>query len=140
VDLVSSPDFFTYFCEALRYYSLLFESLEESFPRASNDRLTLERTCARNMVNLLACDPSENEQRQEPGSRWATRFHTVGLLRSPFSDDVVDDVRALLKRYKEGWGLASDESGLFLTWKSHVAIFASSWKPNLEASHNPTRS
>ncbi|CAK9233447.1 unnamed protein product [Sphagnum jensenii] len=140
VDLVSSQDFFTSFREALRYYSLLFESLEESFPRASNDRLTLERTCARNMVNLLACDPSENEQRQEPGSRWATRFQTVGLLRSPFSDDVVDDVRALLKRYKEGWGLASDESGLFLTWKMQVAIFASSWKPNLEASHNPTRS
>ncbi len=93
-----SPDFMTCFCEAIRYYSLLFESLDESFPRASNERLMLERACARRLVNLLACDTSQNEERQEQGSQWAIRLQRVGLLPAPFSDDVVDDVRALLKR------------------------------------------
>ena len=97
VDLVS-PDFMTCFCEALRFYSLLFESLEESFPRASNERLMLERTCARNMVNMIACDDSENLERQEKGLQWDFRLKRVGLIPAPFSDDVVDDVRALLKR------------------------------------------
>jgi hypothetical protein len=97
VDLVS-PDFMTCFCEALRFYSLLFESLEESFPRASNERLMLERTCARNLVNSIACDPLENVERQEKGIQWDYRLRRVGFMPALFSDDVVDDVRALLKR------------------------------------------
>jgi hypothetical protein len=99
VDLVSS-NFMTGFSEALRYYFILFESLEESFPRASDERLMLERTCARKMINLLACDDSSQiEERQESGSHWATRLQRLGLLPAPFSDEVVDDVCALLKRY-----------------------------------------
>ncbi|KAG0606988.1 hypothetical protein M758_9G184000 [Ceratodon purpureus] len=124
-----SPDFMTNFCEALRFYSLLFESIEENFPRTSNERLMLERISARNLVNMIACDPPENMERQEKGVQWDYRLRRLGLLPCPFSDDVVDDVRALLKRYKEGWGLSIDDNRLYLTWKEQVILCATAWKP-----------
>ena len=94
------PDFEGCFGEALRFYSLLFDSLEESFPRASNERLMLERNCARKLVNLLSCDPADSLERQETGSHWDSRLRHVGFEPAPFSLDVVDDVQALLKRYQ----------------------------------------
>ena len=53
---------------------------------------------------------------------------------SGFSDDVVDDVKALLKRYQSGWSLVvtqGDEhiSGIYLTWKEEPVVWASAWKP-----------
>ncbi len=99
VDLVS-PDFMSCFCEALRFYWLLFDSLDESFPRASKERLMLERAHARNMVNLLACDEAtERSQRQQKAVDWARHLSHIGLSHSAFSEDVVGDVRALLRRY-----------------------------------------
>jgi hypothetical protein len=96
-----SPEFVGSFSEALRFYSLFFDSLEESFPRASNERLMLERTCARKLVNMLSCDPSESVERQETGVHWESRLRQVGFQPAPFSLDVVDDVQALLKRYNK---------------------------------------
>ena len=93
------PDFVGCFGEALRFYSLFFESLEESFPRACSERLMLERNCGRKLVNLLSCDPSEmSTERQETGVQWDSRLRQACFEPAPFSPDVVDDVQALLKR------------------------------------------
>lgn len=125
--------------EAVRFYSLLFDSLEDSLPRVSNERLMIERTCGRAMVSMLACDDGERSFWQEKGSQWGARLCAAGFAPSPFNDDVVDDVRALLKRYRQGWGLATSPSEvrnnhpesclLYLTWKHQPAVFASAWKP-----------
>lgn len=129
VDLVSGA-FLSSFCEALRFYSIYFESLEESFSRVSNERLMLERAAARSMINLLACEGADNCERREKSSQWGNRLSRAGFTITTFSDDVVDDVRALLKRYKEGWGLSISDKCLFLTWKDQNTIFASAWKPS----------
>ncbi|KAJ6370493.1 hypothetical protein OIU76_028719 [Salix suchowensis] len=72
-------------------------------------------------------------ERRGRGIQWSGRlreaFSPVG-----FSDDVVDDVRALLKRYKSGWALVlaqgdNHESGIYLTWKEEPVVWASAWKP-----------
>ncbi|KAG6544330.1 hypothetical protein Mapa_014164 [Marchantia paleacea] len=129
-DLLST-DFSLCYPEALRFYSLFFESLEESFPRASNERLMLERSCARTMVNILACEDMDdcNCKRLEKAAQWGSRFANAGFSACPLSDDVVDDIRALLKRYKDGWGLEVRPSGVFLSWKVQPAICTSVWKP-----------
>ncbi|KAH7572841.1 hypothetical protein ACOSP7_006191 [Xanthoceras sorbifolium] len=138
-DLTSSRyDFVKCFEECLRFYTLYFEMLEESFVPTSNERLMLERECSRSIVRVLACDDNENDEeeceRRERGSQWCERlreaFSPVG-----FSDDVVDDVKALLKRYRGGWGLVlpqgdhHDSSGIYLTWKEEPVVWASAWKP-----------
>ncbi|KAK3204377.1 hypothetical protein Dsin_018423 [Dipteronia sinensis] len=145
-DLTSSRyDYVKCFEECLRFYTLYFEMLEESFVPTSNERLMLERECSRSIVRVLACDDDEDDhenggdqecERRERGSQWCERlkesFSAVG-----FSDDVVDDVKALLKRYRGGWGLVlpqgdhhhHDSSGIYLTWKEEPVVWASAWKP-----------
>ncbi|CAK9265345.1 unnamed protein product [Sphagnum jensenii] len=130
MELVSA-DFMTCFSEALRFYWLLFQSLDESFPRASNERLMLERAHARNIVNLLACEPADRRRWPQQGVDWARRLSAASFVHSAFSDDVVGDVRALLTRYKEGWGLITDENGLYLTWKDQPVICTSAWRLDL---------
>ncbi|KVH87798.1 Transcription factor GRAS [Cynara cardunculus var. scolymus] len=98
----SRSDFAKCFEECLRYYTLYFEMLEESFTPTSNERLMLERECSRSIVRVLSCDDTQNIgsgdcERREKGNQWCQRlkeqFSPVG-----FSDDVVDDVKALLRR------------------------------------------
>ncbi|RWR96771.1 GRAS family transcription factor SHR2 [Cinnamomum micranthum f. kanehirae] len=131
----SMGDFNKCFEECLRFYSLFFEMLDESFVPTSNERLMLERECSRSIVSVLACDgDSDGEgecERRERGSQWCGRlreaFSPVG-----YSDDVVDDVKALLKRYRSGWSFVpaqGDDSGLYLTWKDEAVAWVSAWKP-----------
>lgn len=156
-------DFVERFEECLRFYTLYFEMLEESFSPTSNEKLMLERECSRGIVRALACggdyDDENKEQgegeetnyavksgdgwdfeRREKGTQWSERMKKAF---SPvlYSDDVVDDVKALLKRYPSGWGHVlpqakqqqqeqqQNDHGIYLTWKEEPVVWASAWKP-----------
>ncbi|KAF5188885.1 Short-root [Thalictrum thalictroides] len=123
-------DFVKGFQECLKWFRVYFESLDESFPRTSNERLMLERSAGRALVDLIACQPSESIERRESASRWIYRLRTAGFNSVPYSDDVADDVRALLRRYKEGWSMIQcSEAGVFLGWKDQPVVWACAWKP-----------
>ncbi|XP_042497420.1 protein SHORT-ROOT-like [Macadamia integrifolia] len=128
-------DFMKCFEECLRFYNLYFEMLDESFGCTSNERLMLEKECSSTIVNVLACNDEmsscEESEIRERSSQWCNRlkewFSAVG-----FSDDVVDDTKSLLKRYRAGWSLGlsqGDCPGLFLMWKEEPVVWASAWKP-----------
>ncbi|XVF84354.1 hypothetical protein PTKIN_Ptkin17bG0030200 [Pterospermum kingtungense] len=131
----SQHDFVRCFEECLRFYTLYFEMLEESFAPTSNEKLMLERECSRSIVRVLACDDEQDSggecERRERGRQWSDRLkEAFSLVR--FSDDVVDDVKALLRRYRDGWKLTQplqDETGLYLTWKEEPVVWVSAWKP-----------
>ncbi|CAL0311586.1 unnamed protein product [Lupinus luteus] len=89
------------FQECLRWFRVYFEALDESFPRTSNERLMLERAAGRAVFDLVACSPSESVERRETAARWSQRLHGGGLNTVPFSDEVCDDVRALLRRFED---------------------------------------
>ncbi|KAG0460290.1 hypothetical protein HPP92_023418 [Vanilla planifolia] len=134
-DFSSNKDeFFKCFEECLKFYGMFFEMLEESFAPTSEERLVLERECSRSILGLLACgaDGGSGEcERREKGSQWCRRLSEV-FSPASFSEDAVDDVKALLKRYKAGWSLSpsnDDSSGLFLAWKEEPVVWASAWKP-----------
>ncbi|CAI9763371.1 unnamed protein product [Fraxinus pennsylvanica] len=120
------------FEECLRWFRVYFESLDESFPKTSNERMMLERAAGRAVVDLVACPPAESIERRETATRWSNRLHAAGYSPVSFSDEVCDDVRALLRRYKEGWSMAqcSDSAGIFLSWKDQPVVWASAWKPD----------
>lgn len=133
VDFSSNrDDFFKCFEECLRFYSMFFEMLEESFVPTSNERLMLERECSRSILGLLACgEDAECAERREKGTQWCKRL-SEAFVAASFSEDAIDDVKALLKRYQLGWSLlpaSGDSSGLFLTWKEEPVVWASVWKP-----------
>ncbi|KAL3525595.1 hypothetical protein ACH5RR_013967 [Cinchona calisaya] len=125
-------DFVKGFEECLKWFRLYFESLDDSFPKTSNERLMLERQAGRAIVDLVACPPAESIERRESATRWSRRLHAGGFGPVSFSDEVCDDVRALLRRYKEGWSMAQctdDSAGIFLSWKDQPVVWASAWRP-----------
>ncbi|XXG56875.1 hypothetical protein AAC387_Pa03g4182 [Persea americana] len=125
------PDFIRGFQECLRWFSVYFESLDESFPRASNERLMLERAAGRALVDLVSCPLAESVERRETAGRWSRRLQAAGFAPSAFSDDVADDVRALLRRYRDGWSMTpgTGDAGVFLAWKDQPVVWACAWKP-----------
>ncbi|XP_021907831.1 protein SHORT-ROOT [Carica papaya] len=128
---VDGMEFFKGFQECLRWFRVYLESLEESFPRTSNERLMLERAAGRSIVDLVACQPSHSIERRESATRWSRRLHAGGFSPVAFSDEVCDDVRALLRRYKEGWSMAQcPDAGIFLSWKDQPVVWASAWRPS----------
>lgn len=123
-------DFVKGFEESLRWFRVYFECLEESFPKTSNERLMLERAAGRALVDLVACPPPDSIERRETAARWIRRMRGGGFSAAPFSHEVCDDVKALLRRYKEGWSMVQcDDAGIFLTWKEQPVVWASAWKP-----------
>ncbi|KAI5012410.1 hypothetical protein ZWY2020_024544 [Hordeum vulgare] len=128
--------FLKVFGEGLRFFSAYMDSLEESFPKTSNERLALERGAGRAIVDLVSCPASESMERRETAAAWARRLRSAGFSPVPFSEDVADDVRSLLRRYREGWSMreaSTDESaagaGVFLAWKEQPLVWASAWRP-----------
>jgi hypothetical protein len=127
--------FMKVFAEGLRFFSAYMDSLEESFPKTSNEKLALERAVGRAIVDLVSCPASESSERRETGASWARRMRSSGFSPVSFSDDVADDVRSLLRRYREGWSLreaSADDAaaaGVFLAWKEQAVVWASAWRP-----------
>ncbi|GAB2282712.1 hypothetical protein Dimus_017251 [Dionaea muscipula] len=123
-------EFVSGFQECLRWFRVYLEALDESFPRTSNERLMLERAAGRALMDLLACPRSDSVERREVAHRWSRRLHGCGLRPVGYSDEVSDDVRALLRRYKEGWSMSqSSDAGIFLSWKDEPVVWASAWRP-----------
>lgn len=117
------------FEECLRWFRVYFESLEESFAKTSNERLMLERAAGRAVVDLVACSAEESVERRERAGRWARRMHGAGFNTVAYSEEVSDDVRALLRRYREGWGMTQcSDGGIFLSWKEQAVVWASAWR------------
>uniref|UniRef100_J3LQ15 Uncharacterized protein n=1 Tax=Oryza brachyantha TaxID=4533 RepID=J3LQ15_ORYBR len=129
--------FMKVFGEGLRFFSEYMDSLEESFPKTSNERLALERAVGRAIVDLVSCPASESSERRENGASWARRMRSAGFTPAAFSEDVADDVRSLLRRYREGWSMRDASgtdadaaaAGAFLAWKEQPVVWASAWKP-----------
>ncbi|KAG2319122.1 hypothetical protein Bca4012_054622 [Brassica carinata] len=124
-------EFLRSFGESLRWFRVCFESLEESFPRTSTERMMLERAAGRAIVDLVACEPSDSTERRETARKWSRRMRNGGFDAVGFSDEVADDVRALLRRYKEGfWSMVqcSDASGIFLCWRDQPVVWVSAWR------------
>lgn len=131
----SKLDFLKCFEECLRFYTVYFEMLQESFVPTSSERLMLERECSRSIVRVLACDDEsesvEECERRERGYQWSERLKE-SFLPVRFSDDALDDVKALLKRYRVGWELVlsqGNDCGIYLSWKEEPVVWASAWKP-----------
>lgn len=125
-------EFVSGFGECLRWFRVYMETLEESFTRTSNERLMLERAAGRAIVDLVACPPHESVERRDTAARWCRRLHGAGYSQVAFSEEVCDDVRSLLRKYREGWTMAqcADSAGIFLSWKEQAVVWASAWKPS----------
>lgn len=124
----TSP-FFPRFIEAYNYYSVVFESLDATLPRESQDRMNVERQClARDIVNIIACEGEERIERYELAGKWRARMTMAGFTSCPMSADVTDMIRKLIKQYCDRYKLKEELGLLHFGWEDKSLIVASAWK------------
>ncbi|KAK8692175.1 hypothetical protein V6N13_075650 [Hibiscus sabdariffa] len=128
VNTNTSP-FFPRFIEAYSYYSSVFESLDATLPRESQDRMNVERQClARDIVNIVACEGEERIERYEVAGKWRARMTMAGFTSCPMSPNVIDMIRMLIREYCDRYKLKEDLGALHFGWEGKSLIVASAWR------------
>ncbi|KAG8499411.1 hypothetical protein CXB51_005908 [Gossypium anomalum] len=127
VNTNTSP-FFPRFIEAYSYYSAVFDSLDATLPRESQDRMNVERQClARDIVNIIACEGEERIERYEVAGKWRARMIMAGFKSCPMSSNVIDTIQKLIKEYCDRYKMKEDVGALHFGWEDKSLIVASAW-------------
>ncbi|KAF8050857.1 hypothetical protein N665_1862s0012 [Sinapis alba] len=129
VNTNTSP-FFTRFMEAYEYYSAVFDSLDMTLPRESQERMNVERQClARDIVNIVACEGEERIERYEVAGKWRARMMMAGFSPRPMSGRVTSNIQNLIKQdYCSKYKLKEEMGELHFCWEEKSLIVASAWR------------
>ncbi|KAF7816762.1 scarecrow-like protein 1 [Senna tora] len=124
----NTTPFFPRFVESYNYYYAVFESLDVTLPRESQDRMNVERQClARDIVNIVACDGEDRIERYEVAGKWRARMAMAGFTASPMSAHVTDSIRKLIKQYCDRYKMKEEMGALHFGWEDKNLIVASAW-------------
>lgn len=127
VNTNTSP-FLSRFCEAYDYYSAVFESLDATLARDSQDRMNVEKQClARDIINVVACEGEERIERYEVAGKWRARMGMAGFRPLPISRNVHSEIRDLIKQYSERYKVREEMGALHFGWEDKMLIVSSAW-------------
>ncbi|KAG2303483.1 hypothetical protein Bca4012_062238 [Brassica carinata] len=129
VNTNTSP-FFPRFMEAYEYYSAVFDSLDMTLPRESQERMNVERQClARDIVNIVACEGEERIERYEVAGKWRARMMMAGFSPRVMSGGVTRNIQSLIKKdYCSKYGVKEEMGELHFCWEDKSLIVASAWR------------
>ena len=128
VNTNTSP-FLPRFIEAYNYYSAVFESLDATLPRESQDRTNVERQClARDIVNIVACEGEERIERYEVAGKWRARMTMAGFTSCPMGTKVTDTIKQLIRNYCDKYKVKEEMGALHFGWENKNLIVASAWR------------
>ncbi|XP_038899119.1 scarecrow-like protein 21 [Benincasa hispida] len=124
----NTTPFFNRFVETLDYYLAIFESIDVTLPRNNKKRINVEQHClAKDIVNVIACEGREREERHELFGKWKSRLTMAGFRQFPLSSYVNSVIRTLLRCYSEHYTLVEKDGAMLLGWKNRNLISASAW-------------
>ncbi|KAF5735466.1 hypothetical protein HS088_TW15G00972 [Tripterygium wilfordii] len=128
VNTNTSP-FFPRFVEAYNYYSAVFQSLDVTLPRESQDRMNVEMQClARDIVNIVACEGEERIERYEVAGKWRARMTMAGFTSCPVSPSVTNMIKNLIRQYCNRYKVNEEIGALHFGWEDKSLIVASAWR------------
>ncbi|GFS37559.1 SCARECROW-like 1 [Actinidia rufa] len=124
----NTAPFLPRFAEAYNYYSAVYDSLDATLPRDSQDRLNVEKHClARDIVNIVACEGEERIERYEVAGKWRARMMMAGFKPCPISSNVNEAILKLIKQYCDRYKVKDESGALHFAWEDKVLIVASAW-------------
>ncbi|PWZ57693.1 Scarecrow-like protein 9 [Zea mays] len=128
----SAPFFVTRFREALFFYSALFDALDTTTPRDSNQRMLIEENLfGRAALNVIACEGTDRVERPETYKQWQVRNQRAGLKQQPLNPDVVQVVRNKVRDlYHKDFVIDIDHHWLLQGWKGRILYAISTWVAN----------
>ncbi|XP_057973436.1 scarecrow-like protein 1 [Malania oleifera] len=125
----NTAPFFPRFAEAYSYYFAVFESLDATLPRESQDRMNVEKHClAREIVNIVACEGEERIERYEVAGKWRARMTMAGFTSSPMSTFVNNAIRDLIRQYCDRYKVKEEMGALHFGWEDRTLIVTSAWR------------
>ncbi|KEH35403.1 GRAS family transcription factor [Medicago truncatula] len=125
----NTAPFLQRFVEAYNYYSAVFESLDFTLPRESQDRMNVERQClARDIVNTVACEGEDRIERYEVAGKWRARMTMAGFSSSPMSTNVSDEIQKQVKLYCDRYKIKEEKGALHFGWEDKNLIVAAAWR------------
>lgn len=125
----NTAPFLPRFVEAYNYYYAIFDSLDATLPRDSQDRMNVEKQClARDIVNVVACEGEERIERYEVAGKWRARMMMAGFEACPIGPNVNVSIRELIKRYSDRFKVKEEINALHFGWLDRILIVASAWK------------
>ncbi|XP_027356823.1 DELLA protein RGL1-like [Abrus precatorius] len=124
----NGPFFLGRFLESLHYYSAIFDSLEASMPRNSQQRLKIERLhFADEIRNIVAFEGPDRVERHERVDQWRRQLGRAGFQVMPLM--CTSQARMMLSVYDcDGYTLSSEKGNLLLGWKERPVMMASAWQ------------
>ncbi|XP_021771709.1 scarecrow-like protein 1 [Chenopodium quinoa] len=125
----NTTPFLSRFSEAYSYYSAVFESLDATLPRESQERINVEKQClARDIVNIIACEGEERIERYEVAGKWRARMQMAGFRSCPLRQNASDMIRELIvSQYCNRYKLNEVMGALHFGWEDKNLVVASAW-------------
>lgn len=129
----NDPGFETRLSNSLKYYSAIFDSLEESIPPDSPIRMKIEGMFARDIRNIIACEGRERFERHQGFGKWQKMMEQGGFRSIKTGEREINQSQMLLKMYgcenykveKQG----EDGTALTLSWLDQPLYTISAWEP-----------
>ncbi|XP_061354890.1 GRAS family protein RAD1-like [Gastrolobium bilobum] len=124
----NGPFFLGRFLESLHYYSAIFDSLEASMPRNSQQRMKIERLhFAEEILNIVAYEGPDRMERHERVDQWRRQLARAGFQVMPLK--CTSQARMMLSVYDcDGYTLSNEKGILLLGWKGRPVMMASAWQ------------
>ncbi|XP_060198417.1 scarecrow-like protein 1 [Lycium barbarum] len=125
----NTAPFLQRFAEVYNYYSAVFESLDATLSRDSQERVNVERQClARDIINIVACEGLERIERYEVAGKWRARMMMAGFTPCPISRNVYESIQDLIKQYSDRYKVKEEAAALHFGWEDKTLTVASAWK------------
>ncbi|KAJ8750495.1 hypothetical protein K2173_015640 [Erythroxylum novogranatense] len=127
----NAPFFVTRFREALFHFSSLFDIFESTLPRGNEERVMFEREfCAREAMNVLACEGLDRVERPETYKQWQTRTVRAGFQLLPLNQKLIEQFKDMLKGgYHKDFIIDEDGQWMLQGWKGRIIYASSCWVP-----------
>ncbi|KAI5079185.1 hypothetical protein GOP47_0006856, partial [Adiantum capillus-veneris] len=129
----NSPFFVTRFREALNHYSNIIDMLDTLYGDDPDRLVTETKCCARDIVNMVACEGAERVERPETYKEWDARIKRAGFELLPVSSVILYRSRShVRKHYHKHFIVHDDANGwMLLGWKGRIILSMSAWKHSL---------
>lgn len=116
--------------ESLYFYAALFDCLESALPRASIERLKMEKMLfGEEIKNVIACEGAERKQRHEKLEKWNQRFELAGFANVQLSYYAMLQAKRLLQSFNcDGYKIKEDNGCVVICWQDRPLFSVSAWR------------
>ncbi|GJS82457.1 scarecrow-like protein 30 [Tanacetum coccineum] len=127
----SAPFFLTRFREALFFYSSVFDMLEATVNRETEERILVEKELwGREAMNVIACEGGERIERPETYKQWQVRNRRAGFCQILLDPEILKMAKNRAKSgYHKDFMIDEDGHWLLQGWKGRILYAISAWRP-----------